>query len=110
MINLDLDAEQEQRLREIAEAKGLTVEGYLLTLAEAIVRPVLPPKRATLTSLLRIPNRPDAGGDPRVIAEAAIRQMQADLQAYKEQAVEAVTRMNLLGKITEKQQLIIAEK
>lgn len=108
---LYLEPEQEQLLNEIAEARGLTVEGYLVTLVEAILCPPAPaPKRGWKTILPRLRKNPQAEVEPRTLADSAARQMRADLLAHKERAVDAVTRMNLLRKATEQQQRTIAEK
>jgi hypothetical protein len=109
-VTLDLAMEQADRLEEIAAAQGLSVEGYLLTLVEALVT-TEPTRRLTSllspTRLLRRP--PQAATGARSMADEAARRMRADLLAHKERAVEAVTKMNVLRKIVDQHERLIAE-
>ena len=107
-ITIDPGPDMERRLQEIAEAAGLSPEGYLLTLIEAMTRPKPRAKKTGLLASLR--RRPETGApEPREASDEAVRQMRADLLAYKEQAVEAVTRANVLFRLTDQQQRAIAE-
>ncbi len=109
-VTLNLEAEQEQLLQEIAAANGLSVEGYLLTLIAAITCPKLADtEKGFLASIKRKRNSSENAPTSRTLAENAVRQMKADLLIYKEQAVEAGTKVNLLRKHTEQQQRKISE-
>lgn len=110
MITLNLEPEQERQLEEIAAARGLSVEGYLRTMVEALVRPKPERKRGLLSATRRWRGRFRGTPEPQAIAEEAIRQIWADLLAYKERAVEAVTRANMLQKTIEQQERQIVEK
>lgn len=109
--SLNLEPELEQHLKEIAESKGLSVEGYLLTLVEAIVSYHVDSPRGGLSSVIwRIQHAVSAAPEPTLLADSAIRQQRGELILHKERAVEAVTKMNLLNRTIEQQQLTISQK
>ena len=109
-ITLYLKPNQEELLRVIAQASGVSIEGYLLTLIEAIVdpRPVMPQK-GVLAAVQRLRNPAPSGTQARAQADDAVQQMRANVLVHQEKAVEAVTRMNLLRATTEQQQRRIAQ-
>ncbi len=110
-ICLDLEPELEQRLRAIAEARGLTAEGYLLALIEALTDPPPQEQPKRLRGVLHrlLPGKKQSH-EPGAIADDAIRRMKEELLLHKEHTVAAVTKANLLQKTAEKLQAAIAEK
>lgn len=105
-IQLELEPEVEQRLRDIAALKGLSAEGYLLTLVESLVKP----KEEGRKGILFLPRKWQCEPDPRRLADEALREMRANLFHYKERAVEAATRMNLLQRTVQQQEQRVLEK
>ena len=118
MILLDVSTEQEEQLREKALARGLTVEGYLLTLIDSLVSaeaPAHPRKlayRRVLAMLMRKKRDAQAAQilnlDP--VVRDSVRRMREVVLEYKEQAVEAVTKMNILRSAADRQERQSAEK
>lgn len=109
-ISLDLEPDLEQRLRDMAEARGLSAEGYLITLIEALTEPDAPPRSRLHAAWHTLLRKESQQRHPRTIADAAARRMKADLLLHKERTIEAVAMANLLAKTLEKLQTIIAEK
>ena len=118
-ITLELTPEQEEQLREAADVRGLTVEGYLLTLVEAIVQPpTTSPGRKPLVqhALLKILFRKgadvqaEAMRNPDEAVRKSIREMRESVRKYKEQAVDAMTTMNMLRSAVELQERQSTEK
>lgn len=117
-ILLELLPEQEEKLKEAAEIKGLTVEGYLLTLVEAIVQPRpatqtrTPLVGRTLGRLFRKGGEIGVGEieNPDQVVRESIRAMRKSVLEYKEKAVDAVTTMNMLRSAVEAQERQIAER
>lgn len=118
-ITLELTPEQEEQLREAAVVRGLTVEGYLLTLVEAIVQPPTTSpgrkplyRRALLGGLFRKGTdvQAEAMRNPDQVVRESIRQMRESVLKYKEQAVDAITTMNMLRSAVEVQERQSAEK
>ncbi len=113
-IQLELLAEVEEQLQEKAASAGLSLEGYLLTLIDAVLQPPVysPPRSALSRSLLsfgskRPATEPVTSLDTDV--RQAIRQMRENVLSYKEQAVAAVSKMNLLRTALTEQQRIMVE-
>jgi len=115
-ITLELTPEQEEQLREAALARGLTVEGYLLTLIEAIVQPQITPHarkplvRRALGRLFRTSTDLRETGHPDQVVRESIRQMRESVLKYKEQAVDAMTTVNMLRSALDQQERQAAEK
>lgn len=115
-ITLELSPEQEEHLRETAMVKGLTVEGYLLTLVEAIVQPKTSqaPKPAYARAMARLfkksADREADLANPDKVVRETVRQMRESVLKYKEQAVDAVTTMNMLRSAVAVQERQVAEK
>ena len=109
-VTLDLEPELELRLRELAETNGLSVQGYLLTLVEAMAEPAPSARDLGIVSALRdLLSKPKAARAPVAIAADAARQMKTELLAHKERAVEAVTKVNVLRATMERLQALIAK-
>lgn len=117
-ITLELSLEQEAQLREAALLRGLSVEGYLLTLIEAILQPPAPSPvhkplyRRALGRLFRTSTDLRVGdlGNPDQVARESIRQMREGVLKYKEQAVDAMTTVNMLRAALDQQERQAAEK
>ncbi|MCW3098861.1 MAG: hypothetical protein JWL77_4479 [Chthonomonadaceae bacterium] len=117
-ITLELTPEQEEQLRDTAQAKGLTVEGYLLTLVEAIVQPKVvshanrPGYRRAFARLFRTGTSSPIEGSvhPDEVVRESVRQMRKSVLEYKERAVDAVTTMNMLRSAVALQERQVAEK
>jgi len=113
-ITLELTPEQEEHLREAALLRGLTVEGYLLTLVEAIVQPQVrkPLYRRALGRLFRTSTDLRTGeiGNPDQVVRESIRQMRESVLKVKEQAVDAMTTVNMLRSALDQQERQAAEK
>jgi hypothetical protein len=117
-IILELTPEQEEQLREAALVRGVTVEGYLLTLVEAIMQPQAtsqghtPLYRRALVRLFRKGTKlqAEAMRNPDQVVRESIRQMRESVLKYKEQAVDAATTMNMLRSAVEVQERQSAEK
>lgn len=109
-FTLELEPVTEQCLREIAEARGLSAEGYLLTLIEALVEPE-PPRRSGIRRVWReLLRRKEEPQPVRTVADGAVHRMKAELLLHKERTVEAVTKANLLQKTAERLQAVIVER
>jgi hypothetical protein len=108
-ITLEIAPELETRLEAVARTKGLTLEGYLHTLLEVLAAPDAPGSKSFAAKLQHVIVRRKAPA-LRTVADDAVRRMKADLLAHKERAVEALTKANLLRKIVERHQALIAEK
>ena len=118
-IILELSPEQEEQLREAADVRGLSVEGYLLTLVEAIVQPQPTSqgrktldRRVLLGGLFRkgAKVQVEALRNPDQVVRESIRQMRESVLKYKEQAVDAITTMNMLRSAVEAQERQSVEK
>jgi len=117
-ITLELTPEQEEQLREAALLRGLTVEGYLLTLVEAIVQPQETPQgrkplyRRALGRLFRTSTDLRTGeiGNPDQVVRESIRQMRESVLKVKEQAVDAMTTVNMLRSALDQQERQATEK
>jgi phage shock protein A len=112
-ITLDLTPELEVLLKEKAAARGLSPEGYLLTLIEAIAHPPQSRARSGLALPFLRKKQPASSkqdiDDPDVLVGQAAQDMRERLLAYKEQAIEAVTLMNLLQRANEEQRRLAVE-
>jgi hypothetical protein len=115
-IILELSPEQEERLQDAAQAKGLSVEGYLLTLVEAIMQPRTsqarkPAYARAMARLFKKSADPEADlANPDKVVRETIRQMRESVLKYKEQAVDAVTTMNMLRSAVTLQERQVTEK
>lgn len=117
-ITLELSPELEEQLRGAALAKGLTVEGYLLTLVEAIAQPteMSHGRRSAFTRTLdrlfrrRKHSQVEAHANPDKVVRETIREMRESVLKYKEQAVDAVTTANMLRRAVDLQEREIAAK
>jgi hypothetical protein len=115
-IILELSPEQEERLQDAAQAKGLSVEGYLLTLVEVIVQPRTsqtrkPAYARAMARLFKKSADPAADlANPDKVVRETIRQMRESVLKYKEQAVDAVTTMNMLRSAVALQERQVMEK
>ncbi len=108
-ITLYLKPEQEELLRVIAQTSGVSIEGYLMTLIEAVIDPRPPASaKGVKAAVQRLRSPVSSGNQSRAQADDAIHRMRANMLVYQEKAVEAVTRMNLLRATTEQQQRKIA--
>ena len=109
-ITLYLKPEQEELLRVIAQTSGVSVEGYVLTLIEAVIDPKPPPPvKAVLAAVQRLRSPALRANAARTQADDAIHQMRANVLAHQEKAVEAVTRTSLLRATADEQQRRIAQ-
>ena len=117
-ITLELSPEQEELLRDAALGRGLSVERYLLTLVEAIVQPKAAPHprktgyRHAFALLFRKSRDTQAEeiANPDQAVRESIRQMRESVLKYKEQAVDAVTTMNMLRSAVDTQERQAAER
>jgi hypothetical protein len=117
-ITLELTPEQEEKLRDAALARGLSVEGYLLTLIDAIVlqkatlQPRKPLHHRALDLLFgkSVEAQAEEDANPDKAVRETIRRMRESVLQYKEQAVDAVTTMNMLRKAVDLQERQAAEK
>lgn len=106
-ITIELTPEMEEQFREKATAKGLSVEGYLLTLIEALVQQE---QKSSSRLSFRFRKQALQKEDSDMLIAAALRQMRESVLEYKEQAVEAVTKMNMLRSAMDQQERQAAEK
>ena len=105
----------EERLRDAALAKGLTAEGYLLTLIEAIVQPKAVSRKTAYARVAFLFKRgrdlqDEETANPDQVVRESIRQMRESVLKYKEQAVDAVTTMNMLRSAVDRQERQSVEK
>ena len=118
-IKLELTAECEEQLRERALTKGLSVEGYLLTLVETIVQtevavdPRESASRGIVSRLLKksstAAQRVEGNRGLDEAVRASLRRMRETVLEHKEKAVEEVTRANMLRAAVDQQERRIAE-
>lgn len=108
-ITIDLDDEQAERLRVTAESAGMSEDGYLLTVIDAVTSDQPRSTNRLLAVLQTALHGTGNTAGSRALTDATARRQRAELLLFKEQVVEAVSRANRLQYICEQQQSLIAE-
>ncbi|HLJ55692.1 MAG TPA: hypothetical protein VKT77_11690 [Chthonomonadaceae bacterium] len=110
-IQLALSEELESHLREAADALGLSIEGYVVTLIETAVEPPAPAAKRGIGRILpALGRKAESAEGPTDAVRARMRQLNAELMERKERAIAAVARANALHRTVEQLQAAIAER